>query len=480
MSNYDYLDLGTIWKSKRKGTLVSVIGLANFDLPEKYHKTNPPQVVFTDGTFIFSSDVKRFLSLRTFVRLDEGLKNSLLELFSAPITEEEEDPSLYLEDDEEDDDLLLSPDEENEDDVSTAQHVYAQASTESESKAEHKLEASVQQSEKPLCTLTIETEDSEKEFSEKVEKHFYGYDQSRNLEGVFYHKLSFDTRDAVEYLLKNIDAVAKMTVNVDGVNINIDVNYITTIYPSVLNVSLNNVLHSVYSYNVIVAEVPEENDDAYEENDSSEPSTPVVAAKATETAETAETAKETSAAATVETIIPEVVEDQPTEYTLGDILNEASAAFDAALAKNDDIPMLEQISINAQQDSENLEDIAEDEEEFSNVEELSEEPKEEDLTNAEEISDQELLASSIVMPSDSEEELVSSDPVSDSLASKLEVITSEDTENAPSLIEESLKDTVEDQQDEINLIEENPSEEDDTQSAEEKELVVDTEEKKEE
>lgn len=474
MSSYDYLDLGTIWKSKRKGNLVSVIGLANFDLPEKYHKTNPPQVVFTDGTFIFSSDVKRFLSLRTFVRLDEGLKSSLLELFSAPITEEEEDPSLYLDEEDEDDDLLLSSDEEIEDN-SFIQQSYAHASAEPAIKSESKLEASVKQPEKALCTLIVKTKDSSVSFNEEVEKHFCGYDQSRDIDGTFYHKLSFDTRTAVEYLINNIDAITKMTIDVDGISIDVDVNYITTVYPSVINVSLNNTLHSVYSYNVIVAEVSEENDDVYEE-DSSSSEVPVATA---------------ATAIPTETIVPEVVEAQPSneEYTLGDILNEASAAFNEALAKNNDIPTLEQISINAHHDEEDTDaasevNAGEEEDDSINVEELPEAPQEEELTNAEEISDQELLASSIVMPSDEVEDLIPSDPVSESLADKLEVITPETTEST-SLIEESLKDTVDTQEEELNLIEDSSTEKSESSTEEiqinaSEDTLSSTEEKKEE
>lgn len=453
MSNYDYLDLGTIWKSKRKGTLVSVIGLANFDLPEKYHKTNPPQVVFTDGTFIFSSDVKRFLSLRTFVRLDENLKNSLLELFSAPITEEEEDPSLYLDDDE--DDLILSSDEDDAEDSVSVQQPYAQATVESKSQST-KLEAAVQ---KNLCTLTIESAQPEVQFDE-VSSQFSGYDQLRDVNGTYYHKLIFRERAAIEYLLTNIDAVSKMTVNIDGIDVNVDVNCITTVYPSAINtVSSNNQPYTMYSYNIIVAEEAEDEYDQTEDTHSEEePEKP-----------TASTHVETVAPIAVESTVlaeddikHELVENIPQEEV------HTNALTDTINANNDSSSM-EQVSINAYQNDDTASEYSiadvevaaeEDDDDFSNVEELPEEPKEEELTNAEEISEQELLASSIVMPSEEVDDLLSSDPVSESLANKLEVIASDTTEDASSLIEESLKDTVEEQQqDELDLTDETLSEE---------------------
>ena len=454
MSNYDYLDLGTIWKSKRKGTLVSVIGLANFDLPEKYHKTNPPQVVFTDGTFIFSSDVKRFLSLRTFVRLDENLKKSLLELFGAPITEEEEDPSLYLDDDEEDD-LILSSDEDDAEDSVSAQQPYAQATIEPKSQST-KLEAAVQ---KNLCTLTVESAKPEVQFDE-VSSQFSGYDQLRDVNGTYYHKLIFRERAAIEYLLTNIDAVLKMTVNIDGVDVNVDVNCITTVYPSAINtVSNNNQPYTMYSYNIIVAEEAEDEYDQAEDTLSEEES------------------EKPTASTLVETVAPVAVEstvliENDIEYELVENIPQEEAHANAltdTINANDDSSSMEQVSINAYQNDDaaaeySIADVEvateEDDDDFSNVEELPEEPKEEELTNAEEISEQELLASSIVMPSEEVDDLLSSDPVSESLANKLEVIASDTTEDASSLIEESLKDTVEEQQqDELDLIDETLSEE---------------------
>ena len=465
MSNYDYLDLGTIWKSKRKGTLVSVIGLANFDLPEKYHKTNPPQVVFTDGTFIFSSDVKRFLSLRTFVRLDENLKNSLLELFSAPITEEEEDPSLYLDDDE--DDLILSSDEDDAEDSVSVQQPYVQATVEPKSQST-KLEAAVQ---KNLCTLTIESAQPEVQFDE-VSSQFSGYDQLRDVNGTYYHKLIFRERAAIEYLLTNIDAVSKMTVNIDGVDVNVDVNCITTVYPSAINtVSSNNQPYTMYSYNIIVAEESEEAEDEYDQ--------------AEDTLSEEESEKPT-ASTLVETVAPVAVEstvlaENNIEHELVENIPQEEAHANAltdTINANDDSSSMEQVSINAYQNDDaaaeySIADVEvateEDDDDFSNVEELPEEPKEEELTNAEEISEQELLASSIVMPSEEVDDLLSSDPVSESLANKLEVIASDTTEDASSLIEESLKDTVEEQQqDELDLTDETLSEEAQSAEVEEK------------
>lgn len=459
MDNYDYLDLGTIWKSKRKHNLALVIGLANFDLPEKYHKTNPPQVVFTDGTYIFSSTVERFLSLRTFVRLDKGIKASLLEAFSSPITEEDEEPSLYLTD-EDDDDLLLSADDEDDADYTVeATHAeVAKAAIAEEAPAAKKIAASVDKQLK----LTIEEHETDDKLRE-IEQSLYKYDQFRDINGCYYHKLTFTDRDAVEYLLKSIDNINSMTIDISDISIPVNFDLVTTAYASAANTIENGVAKTQFEYNIIFAALEEDSDNEDKTTDATTSTQAVENASAEQLESNKESNDSDEDASNVQIVADSTEPRSDVETAISEPNGIVQQADEAVLqqpeqeSNSSEEDNLEEVSINYQDV-----DSSEEDDEDSNVEEIQESEEEPELENAEEISDAELLQQSLIMPDTEIDDIINqqSDPVAESLASKLETVISQDKSEEPeeSKQVEQTEEKTESAEDAITAQEDKPEE----------------------
>lgn len=214
---YDVLDVGSIWRSKRHGHLHVVLALANFSLPEKYLKTNPPQVIFSDGNQVLATTADRFLSLRNYVRQDDSIKNAFFSMAAMPITEEEREPSLQLDNEEdavEENELIV--DEE-------------QAST-------HTLTASAE--EKPqIIKVNVNTDaDDVKEKLNAINADFINYRQLRTVDSIYYHTISVSSIDYVQTIVNNIYEIRSIEILINGrIKIDIANPQITTAYTEVCN-----------------------------------------------------------------------------------------------------------------------------------------------------------------------------------------------------------------------------------------------------
>lgn len=216
---YDVLDVGSIWRSKRHGHLHVVLALANFSLPEKYLKTNPPQVIFSDGNQVLATTADRFLSLRNYVRQDDSIKNAFFNMAAMPITEEEREPSLQLDNEEdavEENELIV--DEE-------------QTSTRT-------LTASAE--EKPQIIkvkVKVNTDaDDVKEKLNAINADFINYRQLRTVDSIYYHTISVSSIDYVQTIVNNIYEIESIEILINGrIKIDIANPQITTAYTEVCN-----------------------------------------------------------------------------------------------------------------------------------------------------------------------------------------------------------------------------------------------------
>lgn len=216
---YDVLDVGSIWRSKRHGHLHVVLALANFSLPEKYLKTNPPQVIFSDGNQVLATTADRFLSLRNYVRQDDSIKNAFFSMAAMPITEEEREPSLQLDNEEdavEENELIV--DEE-------------QTSTRT-------LTASAE--EKPQIIkvkVKVNTDaDDVKEKLNAINADFINYRQLRTVDSIYYHTISVSSIDYVQTIVNNIYEIESIEILINGrIKIDIANPQITTAYTEVCN-----------------------------------------------------------------------------------------------------------------------------------------------------------------------------------------------------------------------------------------------------
>lgn len=214
---YDVLDVGSIWRSKRHGHLHVVLALANFSLPEKYLKTNPPQVIFSDGNQVLATTADRFLSLRNYVRQDDSIKNAFFNMAAMPITEEEREPSLQLDNEEdavEENELIV--DEE-------------QTSTRT-------LTASAE--EKPqIINVNVNTDaDDVKEKLNAANADFINYRQLRTVDSIYYHTISVSSIDYVQTIVNNIYEIESIEILINGrIKIDIANPQITTAYTEVCN-----------------------------------------------------------------------------------------------------------------------------------------------------------------------------------------------------------------------------------------------------
>lgn len=214
---YDVLDVGSIWRSKRHGHLHVVLALANFSLPEKYLKTNPPQVIFSDGNQVLATTADRFLSLRNYVRQDDSIKNAFFNMAAMPITEEEREPSLQLDNEEdavEENELIV--DEE-------------QTSTRT-------LTASAE--EKPqIIKVNVNTDaDDVKEKLNAINADFINYRQLRTVDSIYYHTISVSSIDYVQTIVNNIYEIESIEILINNrIKIDIANPQITTAYTEVCN-----------------------------------------------------------------------------------------------------------------------------------------------------------------------------------------------------------------------------------------------------
>lgn len=214
---YDVLDVGSIWRSKRHGHLHVVLALANFSLPEKYLKTNPPQVIFSDGNQVLATTADRFLSLRNYVRQDDSIKNAFFNMAAMPITEEEREPSLQLDNEE---DAV----EENE------------LIVDEEQTSMRTLTASAE--EKPqIIKVNVNTDaDDVKEKLNAANADFINYRQLRTVDSIYYHTISVSSIDYVQTIVNNIYEIESIEILINGrIKIDIANPQITTAYTEVCN-----------------------------------------------------------------------------------------------------------------------------------------------------------------------------------------------------------------------------------------------------
>ena len=223
-SMYDVLDVGSIWRSKRHGHLHVVLALANFSLPEKYLKTNPPQVIFSDGNQVLATTADRFLSLRNYVRQDDSIKNAFFDMAAMPITEEEREPSLQL-DSEED---AIEENESIADEEQTSMHTITAS-------AEEKPQA---------IKLNVNTDaDDVKEKLNAANVDFVNYRQLRTVDGIYYHTISVSSIDYVQTIVNNIYEIESIEILINNrIKIDIANPQITTAYTEVCN---NKLVYSI-------------------------------------------------------------------------------------------------------------------------------------------------------------------------------------------------------------------------------------------
>lgn len=451
-SDYDYLDIGTIWQSKAHGTLSLVLAIANLNLPKKYASMNPPSVTFTDGSRIFTSPVERFLELRYFVRKDEYIANKLLDVLSHPITEDEEDEQYDMDDS---DDLLLAEDEEYTDNDSVAEPVAPiQAQTEAEYSEESKKEVITAQTIKPTSSaypvqFVFEAlDDSELENNlTAAAKALIRYDQFRTIDGVLYHHLAFaQSNNAVHTLINNVDKLKNCSIQYKDVIIPVNLDLVTSAYTSAENIFdiTGKFVDIKLVDNLIIADtsnLEDEDEDEDEEyttesfaeliSDPDQPSSVSAAPEITSNSDSRDDSETASA------VVAEDVRESG-ESNNAEPVSSSSNTFEE----------LEEVSINA--DLENAEEL--DEDTSIPVEESSEAEPEDD--SAEE--DHELLVNSLIMPEDEEDALgydelqTEDDEIADSLASKLEALIekSEDVIDAEATESEAQSETVEEQPEE--------------------------------
>ena len=445
-SDYDYLDIGTIWQSKAHGTLSLVLAIANLNLPKKYASMNPPSVTFTDGSRIFISPVERFLELRYFVRKDEYIANKLLDVLSHPITEDEEDEQYDMDDS---DDLLLAEDDDyTASDDSVAEPVVpVQAQTEAEHSEESKKEVITAQtitstpSASPVQFVFEALDDPELENDlTNAAKALIRYDQFRTIDGVLYHHLAFaQNNNAVYTLLSNVDKLKNCSIQYKDVIIPVNLDLITSAYTSAENIFdiTGKFVDIKLVDNLIIADTTNIEDEDENEDDTREHSTgsvsvisqPDIANAVPETINNSESRDDFETTSIVVT---------------GDVRESGgSDNAESTPAGSSTFEELEEVSINA--DLENAEEL--DVDTSIPVEESSES---EDTTEDE---DHELLVNSLIMPEDEEdlgyEEIRSEDDeIADSLASKLEALIekSEDATDAEAVESDVQSESTEEQQ----------------------------------
>lgn len=454
MSNYDYLDLATIWKSKAKGTLSLVIALANFDLPKKYAKTNPPMVIFTDGLRIFSSPVDRFLDLRYFVRKDESAYDHLMQIFTSPITEDEEQP--LLQDEDEEDDLMLADSDDADEAVAERMNpVEASALTRDEQKLYETSSGKVIEANAVVpARVVVDTAEPDQELKDSL-KSFVKYTQTRTIDGTFYHHLEFTSLDPVSKLLDHItdDSLISMSVQFKDMIIPIELEYVTSTYTSAENVfdANGNVVDVKYTYNMVIAQEPETEEEEFITNDLVE----------NESIESVPAIRPVDSAADVSASNASVDDAAQDEPAHDNVLTRAESIDSSSIGSisesteqnepessdlsDDSISNVEEISINADHEEDELENADELDEAYTSteVEEQSE------ISNADEIEedtsaeDAKLLVDSLIMPEDELIEEIPTDEVAESLANKLEAISETSEESTQEDQAEETKTTSE-------------------------------------
>lgn len=119
MSLRDYsevLDIGSIWQTRRRGSLNIVLYITNLDLSSDARSRHVPQVVFSDGQHVLSTTIDRFISRREYIRTDKDVANMLYDALAMPITLEEQSPSFLLDEEADVDDetgIYVGDDEDN-------------------------------------------------------------------------------------------------------------------------------------------------------------------------------------------------------------------------------------------------------------------------------------------------------------------------------------------------------------------------------
>ena len=119
MSLRDYsevLDIGSIWQTRRRGSLNIVLYITNLDLSSDARKKHVPQVVFSDGQHVLSTSIDRFISRREYIRTDKDVANMLYDALAMPITLKEQSPSFLLDEEADVDDetgIYVGDDEDN-------------------------------------------------------------------------------------------------------------------------------------------------------------------------------------------------------------------------------------------------------------------------------------------------------------------------------------------------------------------------------
>lgn len=117
MSIQDYSEVlatGSIWQTRKRGSLNIVLYVTNIDLSAEAQKIHKPQVVFSDGKHILSTTIDRFISRREYIRTDEDVANMLYDAIAMPITSKPQAPSFLLDEDVDDETgIYVGEDDDN-------------------------------------------------------------------------------------------------------------------------------------------------------------------------------------------------------------------------------------------------------------------------------------------------------------------------------------------------------------------------------
>lgn len=428
MKNLEYLDVGTIWKSKKLGNLTLVLALANFELPKKYQLTNPPSVVFTDGNRIFSSPVDRFLELRTFVRLDKALHNNILNCLASPITEEPEEPMLGIyddasvNDDDDDDDLVIA---DSQDDAAADTNMLVSKAHENSTKSQSVLTASNIEASNIKKFITIKKHGTSSDFEDIFNQSFHSYNQFRSDDGVYYHTLSFTSSKPVQILYNDIENIDYIAIENIGVNFSSDDMVLVNTWVSIANTSSG----ILYFYNAEFADYSDKVSTEAEPNlsevtevsasaESVEPDK--VAESKSEDVDNLETFTHPFETALAESAVTSAKNDESDTVTAQSENND-SASFEE----------LEDVSINAV-DSENKDDADNLEDADEIIEKGNSTDNHLETVNAEEVDEEtavSMLKQNTFLASTADVEDIDIDSVSESLALKLDAVIKNESES---------------------------------------------------
>ena len=238
MSIQDYSEVlatGSIWQTRKRGSLNIVLYVTNIDLSAEAQKIHKPQVVFSDGKHILSTTIDRFISRREYLRTDEDIANMLYDAIAMPITSEPQAPSFLLDDEEDIDDetgIYVGEDEDTYDgpqnftyedyypQTPASIEAHEQEEVEQETEALEQTEENDQLQQEASVSITANT--SEPVYQEECPvkllinrqdsvDHIIAYSQSIVEQGIV-HEVRFSAKDAITQLLADTSTDYELTL----------------------------------------------------------------------------------------------------------------------------------------------------------------------------------------------------------------------------------------------------------------------------